>query len=73
VEATSTYPAGTLLHTKLEANGFKVYAKGCVRVSYPYLGMGIAFTEVSEEDRSRLREQLRSISQPSVMDRAPLR
>jgi hypothetical protein len=67
VEATATYPVETLLDMKLEANGFKVHAKGSVRVSYPYLGMGIAFTEISEEDRSRLRELLRSISRPSVI------
>jgi PilZ domain len=67
VEATATYPVGTYLHMKLDAHGFRVHAKGTVRVSYPYLGMGIAFTEVSEEDRSRLRELLRSISQPSVI------
>jgi len=67
VEATATYPVGTHLHIRLEANGFKVNAKGEVRVSYPHLGMGIAFTEISEEDRSRLRELLRSISRPSVI------
>ncbi|MGA7908762.1 MAG: PilZ domain-containing protein [Candidatus Sulfotelmatobacter sp.] len=67
VEATATYPVGTLLHVKLEANGLKVQAKGHVRVTYPYLGMGIAFSEVSEDDRSQLRDLLRSISRPSVI------
>ncbi|MGA2857259.1 MAG: PilZ domain-containing protein [Candidatus Sulfotelmatobacter sp.] len=65
VEAQATYPAGTALHMKLEANGFKVETKGTVRVNYPYLGMGIAFAGMSDEDRARLRELLGSISQPS--------
>lgn len=67
VEATATYPTGTLIEMKLEANGFKVTAKGAVRVTYPYLGMGIAFIEISDEDRARLRDLLRSISRPSVI------
>jgi PilZ domain-containing protein len=53
VEAQATYPVGTVLHMKLEANGAPVDNKGTVRVSYPYLGMGIAFTDVSEETRER--------------------
>ncbi len=67
VEAQATYPAGTVLHMKLEANGFKVETKGTVRVNYPYLGMGIAFADMSDENRARLRELLGSISQPSVI------
>jgi hypothetical protein len=43
VEAQATYPVGTVLQIKLEANGVKVEITGNVRVSYPYLGMGIAF------------------------------
>lgn len=67
VEATSTYPVGTTMDMKLEANGLKVNAKGTVRVNYPYLGMGIAFIDILEEDRAQLRELLRSISRPSVI------
>lgn len=67
VEAQATYPVGTILHMKLEANGLRVEAKGNVRVSYPYLGMGIAFAEMSEEDRGRLKELLGTISRPAVI------
>jgi hypothetical protein len=72
VEATATYPVGTLLQLKLEAHGLKIYAKGSVRLSYAYTGMGIAFTEVSEEDLSRLRELLQLISRPSVLKQSGL-
>jgi len=64
IEAQATYPVGTLLHLKLQANGFKVETKGSVRVNYPYLGMGVAFTDMSEENRGHLKELLCSVAQP---------
>lgn len=68
VEAQATYPAGTLLHLKLEANGVRVDCKAAsVRVSYPYLGMGIAFVDMAAEDRARLKELLGTISRPAVI------
>lgn len=67
VEATATHPVGTRLQIKLQSNECHVQTKGCVRVDYPCLGMGIAFVEMSEENRSRLRELLRAISRPSVI------
>jgi len=67
VEAAAGYPAGSTLTLSIEVNGFRVEAIGEVRVTYPGLGMGISFTQVSDEDRARLRELVRSISQPSVI------
>ena len=67
VEATATANVGTELQIKLEANGFRIETRGCVLVSYPALGTGIAFTEMSEENRTGLRELLATISKPSVI------
>jgi len=67
VDATTTYPVGTNLRMTLQANGSAVQSKGCVRVTYSSLGMGIAFVEMSEEDRSRLKDLLRTVSRPSVV------
>jgi hypothetical protein len=67
VEAQATYPAGSILHMKLDAQGIRLEAKGCVRVSYPYLGMGIAFVEMSDANRMHLRDLLAKISPPSVI------
>jgi len=67
VEAQATYPVGTVLQLKLEAAGFRVETGGNVRVTYPYLGMGIAFIDMSEENRTRLREMLGAISRPTVI------
>jgi hypothetical protein len=67
VEAQATYPADTVLHLRLEARGIRVETKGVVRVNYPYLGMGIEFTEMTPENEARLRELLASISRPSII------
>lgn len=67
VEAQATYPAGTLLHLKLEANGVRIETKGTVRVNYPYLGMGIAFVELSEENQALLRQMLATITHACVI------
>jgi hypothetical protein len=68
VEAQATYPVGTLLHLRLELNGLRVECKAAsVRVTYPHLGMGIAFVDMSEESRARLKEVMSSISRPAVI------
>jgi PilZ domain len=67
VEAQATYPAGTLLHMKLEANGIRVEIKGKVRISYPYLGMGIAFEEISNGNAAHPKQLLASLSRPRVI------
>ncbi len=67
VEAQATYPAGTVLHLKLEANGNRVESKGAVRVTYPYLGMGIAFTDMSDENRAHLRQLVAGLSHACVV------
>lgn len=67
VEAQATYPADTVLHMKLEANGLRVETKGRVRVSYPYLGMGIAFEDISEENLSQLKRLLATLSRPAII------
>jgi hypothetical protein len=67
VEAMSTFRLGAKVGLTMEVNGFRVESHGEVRVVYPNLGMGISFTTVSEPDRERLRELLRSLSRPSVL------
>jgi len=67
VEAQATYPTGTVLQMKLEANGVRVEITGNVRVSYPYLGMGIAFVNITEENLARLRDMLSTVLRSSVI------
>ena len=78
VEAQATYPIGSKLHMKLEANGVRFETKGDVRVSYPYLGMGIAFVEMTDENRVRLKQLLGTVTHahvivgPGVVSAAPV-
>ena len=67
VEAMATFRRGAKLGLTMEVNGFRVECNGEVRVVYPNLGMGICFTTMSDSDRERLRELLRSLSRPSVI------
>jgi PilZ domain len=67
VEATTVYPVGTVLLMKIDAQNLRIQVQGDVRVSYPYLGMGVAFTHMAEEDRTRLKEMLRTLGRPSVI------
>jgi hypothetical protein len=67
VEAQATYPAGTILHMKLDANGVRFETEAIVRVSYPYLGMGIAFTEMTVENDALLRQLLAKVSHPCTI------
>jgi hypothetical protein len=67
VEAQSPYPVGTILHMRLELDEFKVETKGEVRVNYPSVGMGIAFTDMSEENRTHLKKLVGSIMRSTVV------
>ncbi|MGB7600086.1 MAG: PilZ domain-containing protein [Candidatus Sulfotelmatobacter sp.] len=67
VEAMATFRVGAKLGLTMEVNGFRVECNGEARVVYPNLGMGISFTTMSDSDRERLRELLRSLSRPSVI------
>jgi hypothetical protein len=71
LEASIAYPVGTVLAIKIDAKNLRIHAKGNVRVAYPNLGMGVAFTQMTDEDRARLREVLRSIALPSVIMGTP--
>jgi len=62
VEVTATYPVGSRLELELEVNGNRAEVVGEVRISYPFLGMGIAFREVSDENRQRLAQMVRSLA-----------
>jgi hypothetical protein len=67
VEAQATYPVGTALDMVLEAKDMKIEAKGTVKVNYPYLGMGIAFVNMPEANKARLKELLGSISRQTII------
>ena len=44
---------GAIVDLELELNGVRAEVKGEVRVSYPFLGMGVAFRDMTVEVASR--------------------
>jgi hypothetical protein len=58
LEATTTFPVRTNLHLKLQACGIQFEGKGEVQVTYPGLGMGVAFTDMTESNRANLQQML---------------
>jgi hypothetical protein len=58
VEMQATSPVDTVLSMTIEVASIRVGVKGVVRVSYPFLGMGIAFTEIFETDKAQFEELL---------------
>ncbi|MBZ5598723.1 MAG: PilZ domain-containing protein [Acidobacteriia bacterium] len=58
VEMQATSPVDTPVNMVIEVKGIRAQVKGTVRISYPFLGMGIGFTEISAHDRAQLDEIL---------------
>jgi hypothetical protein len=54
VETTSPLPAHTRVEVLLKVEGVEIRGAGIVRTSHPSVGMGIALSEMSVEDRDRL-------------------
>ncbi len=61
IKMTATYPVGAVVNLGLGLNGLHVNVKGEVRVGHPFLGIGVAFRDVSDESDARLREMVRSL------------
>jgi hypothetical protein len=61
VELKATFPVGAMLQLELELNGMRAHIKGEVRVSYPFLGMGVAFREMTTEQHMLIEAMLESV------------
>jgi hypothetical protein len=58
LEMQATFPVETKLSMVIEVRGIRFRAKGVVRICYPFLGMGMVFTEIPTTDQARLNELL---------------
>ncbi len=61
IEMKATFPVGAVVDLTLDLNDVRVQVKGEVRISYPFLGIGIAFREISPENQLNLKQMIRSI------------
>jgi hypothetical protein len=71
IEMTATYPVGAVVNLGLELHGLHVDMKGEVRVSYPFLGIGVAFRDVSEDSQQRMRDMVRALMPSSQLAASP--
>jgi PilZ domain len=65
VELKATFPVGAIIDLELELNDVRAQLKGEVRVSYPFLGMGVAFHDMTPESRRQVQAMIDSAS-PAV-------
>jgi len=65
VELKATFPVGALIDLELELNGIRAQITGEVQVSYPFLGRGVAFRNVSAENRRLWADMIDSV-RPSI-------
>jgi PilZ domain len=72
VELKATFPVGAIIDLELELNGVRAQLKGEVRVSYPFLGMGVAFRNMTPESYGQVQAMIDSVSlsvhQPPVIE-----
>lgn len=62
VEMHTTFPVGTKVSLILKSFGVQIQAPGVVRVSYPFMGMGIGFAEIEAGQQAQLKQLLDSLS-----------
>jgi PilZ domain len=65
IELKATFPVGAIVDLELELNGVRAQVKGEVRVSYPFLGMGVAFRDVTVESRQQIEAMMDTV-RPSI-------
>jgi len=67
VEMSATFPVDTKADLVVDALGIGFRAKGIVRISYPFLGMGILLTEIMPEQRVFLDQLLSKLAQATTV------
>lgn len=61
VEMPTTFPVDTQLTLNIDAQGVRFRTRASVRVTYPFLGMGICFSETEPGQQQQLTQLLRTI------------
>jgi hypothetical protein len=62
VEMNTTFPVGAKVGLVLKSFGIRIETPGTVRASYPFLGMGICFTEIEPAEQLHLKQLLAALS-----------
>jgi hypothetical protein len=70
VEMNNTFPVGTRVSLTIDALAIRVRVQATVRVSYPFLGMGMCFSEIEPGQQLQLEQLLAALSGQSPSDSA---
>ena len=62
VEMNNTFPVGTRVSLTIEALGVRVRVQATVRVSYPFLGMGMCFSEIEPGQQLQLEQLIATLA-----------
>jgi len=62
VEMNTTFPIDTKVDLVLKSFGIRIEARGTVRTSYPFLGMGICFGELEPGQEPQLKQLLDALT-----------
>lgn len=81
VETTTPLTVNTEVHVKMNVEGLPVESVGVVRTSYPMVGMGISFQDISSDNQERLNQIIevirrrtstpKSLTEPALEPAAP--
>jgi hypothetical protein len=66
VETTTPMPVNTEVHVKMNVEGVPIESLGVVRTSYPMVGMGISFQNISPENQERVSSIIAAIRNKSI-------
>ena len=67
VEMNTTFPVGTKVDLVLKSFGIRIETPGEVRVSYPFLGMGICFADTQPVQQLHLKDLLTALAGRSAV------
>ena len=62
VEMSTTFPVDTRVELALEALGIRFRTQGTVRISYPFLGMGILISQIAPDQKALLEQLLAGLA-----------
>ena len=62
LEVSNAFPVDTRMDLVLKSCGIRIQARGTVRTSYPFLGMGIGFAEIEAGEQLHLKRLLAALT-----------
>ena len=67
VEMSTTFPVDTKVNLVLEALDIRFHSPGVVRISYPFLGMGILLADTNPDQRALLEQLLATLASATTV------